>query len=100
MMKVNYNVRNVIITYSIITGNEDIKYILKILSESSIFRSLQDGERTFIYEGYTSNLLDIMDELKMMKECPVEVYKITADMIRVVNRARRKRYRLSWWLFR
>lgn len=88
----NHNVKNVILTYSIITGNENRRSILEILSKSKTFKSLQKGDKVLLYEGYTANLLEIADELKAMKDCPSEVYKVTPDMVRVANRARRKGY--------
>lgn len=88
----NHNVKNVILTYSVITGNENKKDIIETLSRSNTFRNLQKGDKVLLYEGYTANLLEIVNELKQQKNCPMEVHKVTPDMVRVANRARRKGY--------
>ena len=88
----NHNVKNVVLTYSVITGNENRKKIMETLSKSETFKSLQKGDKVLLYEGYTANLLEIVDELKRRKDCPPEVLKVTPEMVRVVNRARRKGY--------
>lgn len=88
----NHNVKNVILTYSVITGNENRREILKILSKSDTFKNLQRGDKVLLYEGYTANLLEIVNELKQQENCPREVHMITPDIVRVVNRARRKGY--------
>lgn len=85
----NHNIKNIILTYSIITGNEDKNQIIGILSESDTFRQLQNNDQILLYEGYTANLIEIIDELKEQPGYPVEIDKITPDTIRIVNRARR-----------
>lgn len=91
----NYNIKNIIQTYSIITGDEDKRNIISILSNSETFKSLQKGDRVLLYEGYTANLLEIVEELKLMEDCPPEVALITPESIRISNRARRKDVKLS-----
>lgn len=88
----NHNVKNVIFTYSAITGNENRNKIVETLNRSDTFRNLQKGDKVLLYEGYTSNLLDIVEELKGMTDCPAEVHMITPEMVRVANRARRKKF--------
>jgi hypothetical protein len=92
VINMNYNVENVIITYSIITGINDRKKIIETLKKSITFRSLVNGSPALLYEGYTSNFFDIIDELKAMKNCPEEVMKITHEMVNISNRARHKKY--------
>ena len=43
-----------------------------------------------MYEGYSANLMEIVDELRRQNDCPEDVKKITAENIAIVNRARKK----------
>lgn len=88
----NYNTEQVIITYSIITGITDRKKILKTLSKSMVFKGLIQGSPALLYEGYVSNFLDIIEDLKGMKDCPEEVMKITEEMVDISERARYNKY--------
>lgn len=89
----NYNTRNIIKTYSAITGNEDVNQIVRILSKSPVFMAVKKGNPVLMYEGYSANLLEIVDELKQQSDCPEDVKKITAENIAIVNRARRNNTR-------
>lgn len=85
----NYNTKNIIQTYAIITGNEDKDDIQKKLMKSKVFREVKNGNQTYLYEGYTANILEIVDELKKMDDCPSEILKITPDAVVITNRARK-----------
>lgn len=85
----NYNTRNIIKTYSAITGNTDMNQIVRILSKSPVFIAVKKGNPVLMYEGYSANLFEIVDELKQQSDCPEDVRKITAENIAIVNRARR-----------
>ena len=89
----NYSIRNIIKTYSAITGNEDDKQIVRILSKSSTFVAVKKGNPVLMYEGYSANLLEIVNELQQQSDCPEDVKKITAENIAIVNRARRSNTR-------
>ena len=89
----NYSTRNIIKTYSAITGNEDEKQIVRILSKSPTFMAVKKGNPVLIYEGYTANLMEIVDELRRQNDCPEDVKKITAENIAIVNRARKNNTR-------
>ena len=89
----NYSTRNIIKTYSAITG-------MKMRSKSSgFYLSLNNvyggkkGNRYFMYEGYSANLMEIVDELRRQNDCPEDVKKITAENIAIVNRARKNNTR-------
>lgn len=45
----NHNVKNVIVTYSIITGNDNTKSIIKTLSKSDTFNALRKGNKVLRY---------------------------------------------------
>lgn len=85
----NYSTRNIIKTYSAITGNEDEKQIVRILSKSPTFMAVKKGNPVLMYEGYSANLMEIVDELRRQNDCPEDVKKITAENIAIVNRARK-----------
>lgn len=89
----NYSTRNIIKTYSAITGNEDEKQIVRILSKSPTFMAVKKGNPVLIYEGYSANLMEIVDELRRQNDCPEDVKKITAENIAIVNRARKNNTR-------
>lgn len=89
----NYSTRNIIKTYSAITGNEDEKQIVRILSKSPTFMAVKKGNPVLMYEGYSANLMEIVDELRRQKDCPEDVKKITAENIAIVNRARKNNTR-------
>ena len=89
----NYSTRNIIKTYSAITGNEDEKQIVRILSKSPTFMAVKKGNPVLMYEGYSANLMEIVDELRRQNDCPEDVKKITADNIAIVNRARKNNTR-------
>ena len=89
----NYSTRNIIKTYSAITGNEDEKQIVRILSKSPTFMAVKKGNPVLMYEGYSANLMEIVDELQRQNDCPEDVKKITAENIAIVNRARKNNTR-------
>lgn len=89
----NYSTRNIIKTYSAITGNEDEKQIVRILSKSPTFMTVKKGNPVLMYEGYSANLMEIVDELRRQNDCPEDVKKITAENIAIVNRARKNNTR-------
>ena len=89
----NYSTRNIIKTYSAITGNEDEKQIVRILSKSPTFMAVKKGNPVLMYEGYSANLMEIVDELRRQNDCPEDVKKITAEYIAIVNRARKNNTR-------
>lgn len=89
----NYSTRNIIKTYSAITGNEDEKQIVRILSKSPTFMAVKKGNPVLMYEGYSANLMEIVDELRRQNDCPEDVKKITAENIAIVNRARKNNIR-------
>ena len=89
----NYSNRNIIKTYSAITGNEDEKQIVRILSKSPTFMAVKKGNPVLMYEGYSANLMEIVDELRRQNDCPEDVKKITAENIAIVNRARKNNTR-------
>lgn len=89
----NYSTRNIIKTYSAITGNEDEKQIVRILSKSPTFMAVKKGNPVLMYEGYGANLMEIVDELRRQNDCPEDVKKITAENIAIVNRARKNNTR-------
>ena len=89
----NYSTRNIIKTYSAITGNEDEKQIVRILSKSPTFMAVKKGNPVLMYEGYSANLMEIVDELRRQNDCPEDVKKITAENIAIVNRARKNNTR-------
>ena len=89
----NYSTRNIIKTYSAITGNEDEKQIVRILSKSPKFMAVKKGNPVLMYEGYSANLMEIVDELRRQNDCPEDVKKITAENIAIVNRARKNNTR-------
>ena len=88
-----YSTRNIIKTYSAITGNEDEKQIVRILSKSPTFMAVKKGNPVLMYEGYSANLMEIVDELRRQNDCPEDVKKITAENIAIVNRARKNNTR-------
>ena len=89
----NYSTRNIIKTYSAITGNEDEKQIVRILSKSPTFMAVKKGNPVLMYVGYSANLMEIVDELRRQNDCPEDVKKITAENIAIVNRARKNNTR-------
>ena len=89
----NYSTRNIIKSYSAITGNEDEKQIVRILSKSPTFMAVKKGNPVLMYEGYSANLMEIVDELRRQNDCPEDVKKITAENIAIVNRARKNNTR-------
>lgn len=89
----NYSTRNIIKTYSAITGNEDEKQIVRILSKSPTFMAVKKGNPVLMYEGYSANLMEIVDELRRQNDRPEDVKKITAENIAIVNRARKNNTR-------
>ena len=89
----NYSTRNIIKTYSAITGNEDEKQIVRILSKSPTFMAVKKGNPVLMYEGYSANLMEIVDELRRQNDCPEDVKKITAENSARVNRARKNNTR-------
>ena len=89
----NYSTRNIIKTYSAITRNEDEKQIVRILSKSPTFMAVKKGNPVLMYEGYSANLMEIVDELRRQNDCPEDVKKITAENIAIVNRARKNNTR-------
>ena len=89
----NYTTRNIIKTYSAITGNEDETQIVRILSKSPTFMAVKKGNPVLMYEGYSANLMEIVDELRRQNDCPEDVKKITAENIAIVNRARKNNTR-------
>lgn len=89
----NYSTRNIIKTYSAITGNEDEKQIVRILSKSPTFMAVKKGNPVLMYEGYSANLMEIVDELRRQNDCPEDVKKITSENIAIVNRARKNNTR-------
>ena len=89
----NYSTINIIKTYSAITGNEDEKQIVRILSKSPTFMAVKKGNPVLMYEGYSANLMEIVDELRRQNDCPEDVKKITAENIAIVNRARKNNTR-------
>ena len=46
-----------------------------------------------MYEGYSANLMEIVDELRRQNDCPEDVKKKTAENIAIVNRARKNNTR-------
>lgn len=87
----NYNTKNIIQTYTIITGNENKEDIQKKLMKSKVFREVKKGDPTYLHEGYTANILEIVSELKAQPDYPEEICKITPDTVVIANRARRSK---------
>ena len=87
-----HNINHVMALYSIVTGIEDSAKILNMLSKTETFQHLQKGDWILLYEGYISNFLEIVEELKRMEDCPKEILDITSSTIVMINRARMKKY--------
>jgi len=85
----NYNTKNIIHVYASITGNENLKDIDSKLMKSETYREVKRGNSVYICQGYTANLIEIVDELKEQENCPREVFEITTKTVSIVNRARR-----------
>ncbi len=86
----NYNTREMIKLYSLCTGNTDQASIVKILRLSPIFSEVEKGDNDCLnYEGYQSNLLDIVRDIKEKMEYPSEIDVITPAMIAAINRTER-----------
>ncbi len=84
----NYNTRELIKLYSQCTGNTDRKDILRILSLSPIFNEVKKGTNECLnYEGYISNLLDIVSDIKLLESYPPEIERICPETIAAINRA-------------
>jgi len=87
----NYNTREMIKLYSLCTGNTNRHEIIKILSMSPIFSEVKKGSNDCLnYEGYISNLLDIVDDLRGMAEYPSEIDLVRPDVIAAINRTEQK----------
>ena len=86
----NYDTKEMIKLYSSCTGNTDKRDIINILSRSSIYAEVAKGDNeAFLYEGFISNLLDIVDDLKEQGDYPEEIENITPEEIAKVMKARR-----------
>lgn len=55
--------------------------------------AVKKGNPVLMYEGYSANLMEIVDELRRQNDCPEDVKKITAENIAIVNRARKNNTR-------
>jgi len=85
----NKNVESIIKAYSTITNNHDIANIIDILSDSETFNEIANNNPAYLYEGYPSNLLEIVEELKQHENCPLEIFEITEESIVRYNKAQR-----------
>lgn len=86
----NYNTKEMIKLYSLCTGNEDKHDIINKLAKSWIYEEVRSGSNeAFAYEGFISNLLDIVDDLKTQSNYPKEIEMITPDVIAAVMRTRK-----------
>ena len=85
----NKNMENIIRAYSAITNNHDKANIISTLSASEIFNEIANNNPTYLYEGYPSNLLEIVEELKANADCPAEIHKITEESIMQYNKKQR-----------
>jgi hypothetical protein len=84
----NYNTRELIKLYSKCTGNTNRQEIMKILGASPIFEEVKKGTNDCLnYEGYISNLLDIVDDIKSQGNYPPEIDCVCPDTIAAINRA-------------
>lgn len=74
------------------TGNNDYSSIEQILSRAPFFEEIKTGtNECYLYEGYISNLLDLVRYIKSLgAEYPIELDKITPDVIAAVNRTQRE----------
>ena len=86
----NYNTREMIKLYSLCTGNTNKASVLKILKLSPIFFEVEKGDNECLnYEGYQSNLLDIIDDIKKTENYPSEIEAVTPATIAAINRTER-----------
>lgn len=96
----NYDTKEMIKLYSSCTGNTNKNDIINILSKSRIYAEVSKGDNeAFLYEGFISNLLDIVDDLKKQGDYPKEIESITPESIALVMRVRKEEAskRRSWW---
>jgi len=90
----NYNRRKIIQIYSAITGRNNTKEIEEILRKSEVYREIEKGNICYLYEGYTANILEIVDELKIQDNCLEEVQLITPEAVVHFNLIEGKRTRI------
>lgn len=86
----NHNVKKIVQLYSFITGNHNHKEIIKTLSRSDTFLQVRRNDPVLLYEGYTANLLEIVNELQQISNCPPEIHLITIETVRCANKSIRK----------
>ncbi|MBR1670316.1 MAG: hypothetical protein IJ695_06415 [Butyrivibrio sp.] len=87
-MEINKNIKDIIRLYSLCTGNADKKNIVRILEKSSVYKAIAKGDdECYNYEGYIANLFEIVADIKAQGDYPLELDKITPDVVAAVNRA-------------
>ena len=64
------------------TVDTDVNQIVRILSKSPVFMAVKKGNPVLMYDGYSANLLEIVDELKPY-QC-VMIRSIRSDIVRIM----------------
>lgn len=87
----NYNTKEMIKLYSLCTGNTDKYDIINTLSKSPIFNEIKNGTNNCLnYEGYISNLLEIVADLKTNSDYPKEIDNVKPEVIAAVKRTEQR----------
>ncbi len=78
----DYRIKSIIAAYSAITGNQSLQSIMDTLKKSYTFNEVLKGDNEAInYDSTLCNLLDIVEELSRISDCPSEVSAITHDSL-------------------
>lgn len=85
----NQNMKSILEAYAAITKNRDWADVIEKLSLSDVFCQVANNNPHYLYESYSANLLEIVEELKQQDECPDEIFKITAQSIVEYNQKRK-----------
>ena len=86
----NQNMKSIIEAYAFITKNNDWADIIEKLSKSDVFNQVANNNSYYLYESYSANLLEIIEELKQQDNCPIEALRINAKSVVEYNKSRRE----------
>lgn len=78
----NTRTEELIRLYKIITKTKLSKNnVLKLLNSTRVIQELQKGNEVYLYDSIAANMLDIINELKTLPDCPQALLNITEQQI-------------------
>lgn len=64
--------------------------VQKIVEATDVYRDILSGEENVLYDGYSANLLDMVEEWKAKDDIPIKAKNITVEKIDFCNKWMKK----------